>query len=273
MTHEGPFIARTQWADHEPEFVPMHLPTAEAWEHHIGSPGGPNECKTTSELYAWLRSWEHQQMTRGDGLIAAAYHRLIVNGGPFDGTRVELRPWGMQGGATLGHNSISHAICVSGNFDVDVLTPAARDGACVEWAYAMRQGFVDVRALIDSHSRASGNSTGCCGVHQIAALPEIRTEVSGLLHISPPPPPIPPGPTPHPAVPPTIKDGSHGDLVKVWQTLLNDNTGAMLLVDGDFGILTHTKTVNFQAVMRLTRDGIVGPQTWAAMLLLASKPH
>jgi len=62
----------------------------------------------------------------------------------------------------------------------------------------------------------------------------------------------------------TIKKGSTGDDVKVAQTLLNAK-GASLVVDGDFGTLTDTATRAFQTANGLDVDGIIGPNTWAAL--------
>lgn len=59
---------------------------------------------------------------------------------------------------------------------------------------------------------------------------------------------------------PTIKKGSTGKAVKVWQVIV----GAT--VDGDFGANTEAKTKNFQEKHGLTADGIVGKFTWSAGL-------
>lgn len=49
------------------------------------------------------------------------------------------------------------------------------------------------------------------------------------------------------------------------QALLN-NKGYPLVVDGDFGKKTHEAVRKFQFVSNLTTDGIVGEQTWQALL-------
>src|SRR5580693_6524579 len=63
---------------------------------------------------------------------------------------------------------------------------------------------------------------------------------------------------------PTLVEGDTGPAVVTLQTRLNV-WGAKLTVDGDFGALTQTAVKAFQAEEKLTVDGVVGPQTWAAL--------
>lgn len=58
---------------------------------------------------------------------------------------------------------------------------------------------------------------------------------------------------------PTIKRGSKGKAVKIWQIILGNVT-----VDGDFGPATEAATRKWQAAHNLAADGIVGPKTWKA---------
>lgn len=58
---------------------------------------------------------------------------------------------------------------------------------------------------------------------------------------------------------PTIKKGSMGSHVEVWQKILGTK------VTGMFDQLTHAQTVDWQRARNLTADGIVGPKTWAAV--------
>ena len=62
----------------------------------------------------------------------------------------------------------------------------------------------------------------------------------------------------------SLKPGDSGDAVTYLQTLLCD-TGAALRADGILGAVTEAAVKDFQALSRLTMDGIVGPQTWAAL--------
>ena len=76
-----------------------------------------------------------------------------------------------------------------------------------------------------------------------------------------------PEPTPAPVAgkitidePPTIKKGSKGQAVKVWQQLIKVDP------DGVFGSKTDESTRDLQKKKGLQVDGIVGPLTWAAGL-------
>ena len=63
---------------------------------------------------------------------------------------------------------------------------------------------------------------------------------------------------------PVLARGSQGDAVVQLQNLLRDLDFAVA-VDGDFGPGTEVAVTRFQSESKLTADGIVGPQTWAAM--------
>ena len=58
----------------------------------------------------------------------------------------------------------------------------------------------------------------------------------------------------------TIKRGSKGKAVKVWQIIVGATP------DGTFGSSTESKTKNWQASHGLTADGIVGAKSWKAGL-------
>ena len=58
----------------------------------------------------------------------------------------------------------------------------------------------------------------------------------------------------------TIKRGSRGKAVKIWQLIIG------VKVDGVFGKDTEEKTISFQKKNGLTQDGVVGKLTWKAGL-------
>lgn len=66
---------------------------------------------------------------------------------------------------------------------------------------------------------------------------------------------------------PTIRQGQRGNFVQILQLLLNEY-GYNLVADGIFGARTRTAVIDFQRNNGLTQDGIVGRNTWNALLNL-----
>ena len=65
---------------------------------------------------------------------------------------------------------------------------------------------------------------------------------------------------------PVVKSGSDGHPIKTLQHLLRAR-GHVLLVDGAFGPQTEAAVKAFQASQGLAVDGVVGPITWAALVV------
>ncbi|GAB3821313.1 hypothetical protein GCM10028820_29380 [Tessaracoccus terricola] len=63
---------------------------------------------------------------------------------------------------------------------------------------------------------------------------------------------------------PTLRRGSSGEDVRYLQQKLTEH-GAWLSLDGQFGAATESAVRSFQARVGLTADGVVGPNTWAAL--------
>ena len=71
--------------------------------------------------------------------------------------------------------------------------------------------------------------------------------------------------------PANIQQGQKSGCVTELQSLLNHH-GASLTVDGDFGPLTRYAVLDFQSEKGLSVDGIVGPQTKAALYGVVTPP-
>jgi peptidoglycan hydrolase-like protein with peptidoglycan-binding domain len=63
----------------------------------------------------------------------------------------------------------------------------------------------------------------------------------------------------------TLRQGSAGDAVKVAQTGLNGK-GYPLVADGIFGQATDSAVRRLQSSRGLAADGVIGKQTWNALL-------
>ncbi len=83
---------------------------------------------------------------------------------------------------------------------------------------------------------------------------------------APQPPAQPPAQPPGRATSwPVLQQGASGDAVQSLQLLLRQD-GRDLEVDGDFGPQTDATVRAYQQAHRLGVDGIVGSQTWQALL-------
>jgi peptidoglycan hydrolase-like protein with peptidoglycan-binding domain len=65
---------------------------------------------------------------------------------------------------------------------------------------------------------------------------------------------------------PILRRGVHGVEVSALQHLLRAR-GYQVVVDGNFGAQTFNRVRNFQTARHLTVDGVVGTQTWEALIL------
>ncbi|NET41497.1 peptidoglycan-binding protein [Okeania sp. SIO2B3] len=65
---------------------------------------------------------------------------------------------------------------------------------------------------------------------------------------------------------PVLRNGSNGYNVTLIQSLLNDAGYGSLVADGIFGVRTDSTVKQFQKDRNLTVDGIVGSQTWGALV-------
>ncbi|HET8842455.1 MAG TPA: peptidoglycan-binding protein [Ktedonobacteraceae bacterium] len=65
---------------------------------------------------------------------------------------------------------------------------------------------------------------------------------------------------------PTYKNGSTGENVRSIQYMLRQR-GYNITADGDFGPATQSAVKSFQSSKNLSVDGVVGPNTWAALIV------
>ena len=81
----------------------------------------------------------------------------------------------------------------------------------------------------------------------------------------------------HTSAQPTLQRGSTGDSALEAQCELNLATKPSrytpIAADGSFGSGTETRVKEFQRCAGLDVDGVLGPQTWAALNTWAAQPH
>ena len=107
-------VSRAEWGARPPKTAPKKIavPTKELWLHHTASPSG---------FAARVRSHQDWHMdVKGWNDIAYSF---LIN---HTGLIYMGRGPGVAGGHTQGHNLVSHAICLMGNFNTTQPTEAYR---------------------------------------------------------------------------------------------------------------------------------------------------
>lgn len=154
------FVSRSQWRARNPKGVTLiDIPTPELWLHHTaGSERGSEGMRAIQDYHMDVRGYRD-----------IAYSFVID---PITNWVYAGRGAGVMGGHTEGHNTVSHAICVMGNFDV--ITPS--DDLLRTIAelidYGISRGWWT--KFTGGHRDASGASTACPGKHLYAAIPQIN---------------------------------------------------------------------------------------------------
>jgi len=236
--------------------------------HHTATPNAPQSFDA-----AWLSRVEQAEMNQG--YSALAYHRMVFQDGSVAGSR----DWGTAGAATGGHNAHTVAICAAGYFHPDVNdTPseALLTAIADEIVWGTLNGYIAQGATILGHrdwTRGTQWATACPGdsldprvngIFGIAAQVAYKLERAPILGV----------PEPLPASQPrcvntcskrVLSRGNSGVCVKTLQNSLRAKGFDPGSSDGQFGKKTFDAVVCFQGSAGLSKDGVVGPATWAAL--------
>jgi N-acetylmuramoyl-L-alanine amidase len=137
--------------------------------HHTASPSGfAARIRAIQEFHMDVRGWSD-----------IAYSFLINH----EGDIYQGRGPGVAGGHTAGQNTVSHAICLLGNFDQVQPTQAALD-ATVELArHGFERGWWS-QTFTGGHRDAPGANTSCPGATLYALLPDINQQVEEDMPLS-----------------------------------------------------------------------------------------
>jgi hypothetical protein len=177
-----------------------------------------------------------------------------------------------RGTHTGGRNSTARSIAFAGNYDTHQPTAAAIMTARQIVAHGRGRWWA-TNAPVRGHHHFL--ATACPGRNLRGRLTEIATTPPATPAVTPPAAP----PT-APTVPTVLRKGATGPRVAALQTGLNrvfptyqttnrvraaGGGGRPLTVDGRFGPITAAWVAEFQARVGLIPDGIVGPQTGAAL--------
>lgn len=194
MAAEQPdIIARAAWGAN-PLVTPadsIAFPTDELWLHHTASEefGAPGmrmlQAFTIHRTDVHYLDLEYNFVLDDNNLQLFESRGVGKNSAATGGYvwRVGLKP-------RVAHNSISHAICVMGNFQTQSISDAAIEvlANLVAWGY--EQGWWKTCGFTGGHRDASGNATACPGDHLEAQIARINARALEI-HLAPAPMPAP----------------------------------------------------------------------------------
>lgn len=163
-------VSRHAWRARPPKRrAYIKTPTSELWWHHFASEHhGPQGMRDIQAFHMDTRGWSD-----------IAYSFCVDD----DGTIYEGRGVGVAGGHTEGRNSVSHAICLMGNYQQRPVPRKALQ-ACA----ALAAHGIDRRwwaGWTGGHRYAPGASTACPGDHAIRAWRDLLA-LTDLYRTTPP---------------------------------------------------------------------------------------
>lgn len=162
-------ITRQEWGGKAPTSRrTIQLPTPELYIHHtVGALDAGGNGVWWDDVRG-IQDFHMRPVNQGGrGWSDIAYSFVVGGGQVFEGRGV-----GIAGSHTGGRNSVSHAICLIGNYDawqpdpqdVQAIADIVRHGREQEWWGDITGG----------HRDAPEASTACPGRHLQAAIPDIR---------------------------------------------------------------------------------------------------
>jgi N-acetyl-anhydromuramyl-L-alanine amidase AmpD len=219
----------------------------------------PNSSDTsTSQIYARAREIQLDHFSRGwsdsgqNFLIGRGGHILEGRRGSLSALQSGTRH--VVGAHCPGRNSDSVGIENDGSY-MSVLPPSAQYSKLVAFCAYICQQYGIASSQIFGHRDFI--ATDCPGNSFYAKLPQLRSEVAAMLGNG--------GGTPTRSWP-LIKSGNSGETVKTLQYALQYRGFTGVTADGVFGSGTEAAVKSFQSSNGLPADGIVGAQTWEAIL-------
>ena len=197
-----------------------------------------------------------QQSHFGNGWIDSGQHFTISRGGyAMEGRHRSLEQaqaglHQVQGAHCPGQNDVAVGIENEGNYMVTQPPAALYNQLVAMCAYLCQQYGI---AATQIYGHRDYIAPDCPGDVLYAKLPQLRSDVAARLG------------GPPARVWPLVQNGDSGERVKTVQYLLRAR-GYSLTVDGAFGPGTQSVVQSFQSSRGLTADGIVGAQTWEALI-------
>lgn len=192
----------------------------------------------------WIDSGQQFTISRGGYVMEGRHESLSALNG---GTQHVL------GAHCTGQNDVSLGIENEGNY-VTVAPPAALyDKLVAMCAYTCQQYGVPASQIFGHRDFLA---TDCPGDVLYGMLPQLRSDVAAQVG----------GGGGGTRTWPTVRSGQSGEKVRTIQYHLRGR-GYTITVDGAFGSGTVSTVRSFQSSKGLSSDGVVGPQTWEALVV------
>ncbi len=196
----------------------------------------------------WIDSGQQFTISRGGFVMEGRHNSLPVLRG---GTQHVL------GAHCSGVNESSIGIENEGTYTAEGPPAALYEQLVAMSAYICQQYAIPVSQI---YGHRDFVSTSCPGDVLYSMLPRLRSDVAARLGGAVPPPP------PGGRTWPLVSRGHSGERVRTVQYLLRAR-GYSVSADGAFGPITDSAVRSFQSARGLSVDGIVGPQTWEALVI------
>lgn len=187
-----------------------------------------------------------------NGWVGIGYHFFVRK----DGTVYRGRPEDTVGAHAGNNNYDSIGICFEGSFDKETMHDVQRQAGAALVAYLKEKYGI---TTVQKHSDV--NATGCPGdgfpfdAIAYGGAAEAKEEDSSRVTLNDTALTLP-----------LLQSGSTGGTVGALQALLNGLGHSAGTVDGIFGEKTAAAVRRFQIAHALAADGIVGRDTWHALL-------
>jgi N-acetyl-anhydromuramyl-L-alanine amidase AmpD len=192
----------------------------------------------------WIDSGQQFTISRG-GYVLEGRHRSLeaLQGGAKH----------VRGAHCDGQNDVAVGIENEGTYSSTLPPQGQYDQLVALCVYICQQYGI---ASSEIYGHRDFNATSCPGDQLYAKLPQLRSDVAARIG----------GGTGR--VWPIVQRGATGERVKTIQYLLRARSYS-LSVDGQFGSGTESVVKQFQSSKGLSVDGIVGAQTWEALVITA----
>lgn len=165
-------LSRAAWGARPPKRRhSIATPTPKLYLHHAAGAILPADDSVSPEDLTRIRSIQNYHMdTRGWSDIAYSF-LMDPDGNIFEG-----RGAGVAGGHTAGQNTVSHAICIMGHYDLQAVDSDLLPRLAEFVRYGHGEGWWPL-GFTGGHRDAPGASTSCPGHNLYTRLPKINALV------------------------------------------------------------------------------------------------